>query len=258
VHAIAGYFDPAWWRGWFDASVDQIGRTAFWLAASKIVFINIMLSGDNAVVIAMACRGLPPPQRLWGRVIGAGVAVVLLIAFTGMVAQLLLLPYLKLAGGFVLLLIAARLIVPEKADRNESEAVAHLWRAIWLIVTADVIMSLDNIIAIAAVANGNVLLLATGLIVSIPIILVGAALIAALIAHFPALIWIGAALLGSVAGETMATDLALANRLIAIFDEQVVQHIEFAATVSAALLAVAGGGLWRCLREQNTRATADA
>jgi YjbE family integral membrane protein len=251
VHAIGGYFDPALWRGWLEASTDQIGHTAFWLAALKIVFINITLSGDNAVVIAMACRGLPPPQRLWGRIIGAGVAVVLLIVFTGIVAQLLLFPYLKLAGGFVLLLIAAKLIAPDKADRTEGQAIAHLWRVIWLIVIADVIMSLDNIIAIAAVANGNVLLLATGLIVSIPIILVGAALITALIARFPVLIWIGAALLGSVAGETMATDPAVASRLTATFGEQIAQHVEFAATVSAAVLAMAAGGLWRCVRERS-------
>lgn len=249
MNAIAGYFDPALWRGWLDASVDEIGHTAFWLAALKIVIINITLSGDNAVVIAMACRGLPPSQRLWGRLIGAGVAVVLLIAFTGIVARLLLFPYLKLAGGFLLLLIAAKLIAPDKADRNQSEAIAHLWRVIWLVVTADVIMSFDNIIAIAAVANGNVLLLATGLIVSIPIILVGAVLITALIARFPVMIWIGAALLGSVAGETMATDPAIASRLLATFGEQIAQHVEFAATVSAAVLAMAAGGLWRCVRE---------
>jgi YjbE family integral membrane protein len=258
VHAVAGYFDAASWRDWLAASTVQVGHTAFWLAALKIVFINIMLSGDNAVVIAMACRGLPPAQRLWGRLIGAGVAVVLLITFTGIVARLLLFPYLKLAGGFVLLLIAARLVAPDKADRTEGRVFAHLWRVIWLIVTADVIMSLDNIIAIAAVANGNILLLGTGLVVSIPIILVGAALITALIARFPAMIWIGAALLGSVAGETMATDPAVASRLNAAFGEQIAQHVEFAATVSSALLAVAAGGLWRCVREQTLRATADA
>lgn len=256
MNAIAEYLNPALWRDWLHASVDQLGYAAFWFAALQIVFINILLSGDNAVVIAMACRGLPPPQRRWGLLIGAGVAVILLIIFTGAVARLLLVPYLKLIGGLALMVIAARLLVPEDADRNEVEAVAHLWRAIRLIVVADVIMSLDNIIAIAAAAKNNIVLLAIGLAVSIPIILAGAALIMALLTRFPVLIWLGAALLGWVAGETIASDPAVAGHLTAAFGEKFARHVEFAATVVGAALAVAAGGLWRRVHEARVGAQA--
>jgi YjbE family integral membrane protein len=252
--AIAEYFNPSLWHDWLQSSVNQLGYTAFWLAALQIIFINIMLSGDNAVVIAMACRGLPQPQRRWGLIIGAGVAVILLIVFTGIIARLLLLPYIKLIGGIVLLFIAAKLLVPERADKNEAEAIAHLWRAIWLVIVADVIMSLDNIIAIAAVAKSDILLLAIGLSVSIPIILAGAALIMALLARLPILVWIGAALLGWVAGQTMATDAAVMRHLTAALGDELAAHVEFAAAVAAAALAVAAGGLWRNLHELSRRA----
>ena len=157
--AIAEYLNPALWRDWLHAGVDQFGYTAFWFAVVRIMLINVLLSGDNAVVIAMACRGLPPHQRRWGLGIGVGVAALLLIIFTGIVTRLMLLAYLKLIGGVALLVIAAKLIVPEAADRNEIEAVAHLWRAIRIVVVADLIMSLDNIIAVAAAAKGDFLLL---------------------------------------------------------------------------------------------------
>ncbi len=131
---------------------------AFWLAVLQIIFINVLLSGDNAVVIAMACRSLPAEQRRWGVVIGAGVAVILRIVFVGVIAQLMLLPYLKLVGGAALLVIAAKLVVPDDPDKDEIQAAAHLWRAVMIIVVADIVMSLDNIIAIAAIAQGDLLL----------------------------------------------------------------------------------------------------
>src|SRR5271169_2074718 len=111
--SLVEYLNPALWREWFDASVDQLGYTAFWFAVLQIIFVNFLLSGDNTVVIAMACRGLPPHQRRWGLVIGAGVAVCLLIIFSEIVARLMLLPYLKLIGGVALFYIAAKLLVPE-------------------------------------------------------------------------------------------------------------------------------------------------
>jgi YjbE family integral membrane protein len=246
--AVAEYLYLPSWPDWLGAGVDQLGHAAFWLAALQIVFINIMLSGDNAVVIAMACRGLPQPQRRWGLIIGAVIAVILLVVFTGVIARLLLLPYVKLIGGAVLLFIAAKLLVPEPPDKSAGEAIAHLWRAIRLIIVADVIMSLDNIIAIAAIAKGDVLLLAIGLGVSIPIILAGAALIMALLARLPILVWLGAALLGLVAGETMASDSIVTTHLIADFGEKTAEHIEFALAITAAMLAVAAGGLWRSLQ----------
>jgi YjbE family integral membrane protein len=248
VAAITAYFNPALWRDWFSAGVDQLGYTTFWFAVGQIIFINALLSGDNAIVIAMACRGLPPPQRRWGLVIGAGLAAVLRIIFTMLLASLLMLPYLKLIGGVGLLYISAKLLVPEAADRNEIEAVAHLWRAIVVVLVADVIMSFDNVVAIAAAARGDYVLLAIGLAISIPLLVVGAALIAALLDRYPVLIWLGAALLGWIAGETIATDTAVASRLAPLGDAALSQ-VEFAGAAAGAALAVAAGGLWQRLRE---------
>jgi YjbE family integral membrane protein len=256
VASLAPYLNPMLWGDWLHASSAQLGQAAFWLAVLRIIFINMLLSGDNAVVIAMACRDLPAPQRLWGMVIGAGVAVILRIAFTGIVAQLLLLPYLKLIGGLALFYIAAKLIVPDDEDRNKVAAIAHLWRAIGIIVVADVVMSLDNVVAIAATANGNFLLLAIGLVVSIPIILAGAALVMALLDRFPIVVWAGAALLGWIAGQIIATDPATVGHLTVSFGEKFAQHVEFAAASAGAVLAIAAGGLWRSLHEMKIRARA--
>jgi YjbE family integral membrane protein len=248
VAAITAYFSPALWRDWFSAGVDQLGYTTFWFAVGQIIFINALLSGDNAIVIAMACRGLPLPQRRWGLVIGAGLAALLRIIFTMLLASLLMLPYLKLIGGAGLLYISAKLLVPEAADRNEIEAVAHLWRAIVVVLVADVIMSFDNVVAIAAAARGDYVLLAIGLAISIPLLVVGAALIAALLDRYPVLIWLGAALLGWIAGETIATDTAVASHL-APLGGAALSQVEFAGAVAGAALAVAAGGLWQRLRE---------
>jgi len=253
VASLAPYFNPALWRDWFHAGVDQLGYTAFWLAVLQIIFINILLSGDNALVIAMACRGLPQPQRRWGMVIGATAAVLLRIIFTGVIAQLLLLSYLKLMGGIALFYIAAKLLVPDDADRNEVEAGAHLWRAVGIVVVADVIMSLDNVIAVAATANGAFLLLAIGVAVSIPLIVAGAALIMVLLDRFPVLVWAGAALLGWIAGQVIATDPAITGHLTASFGAKLAGHVEFAAAGAGTMLAIALGGLWRSLHELRIR-----
>jgi YjbE family integral membrane protein len=252
VSAIAAFFDLALWREWFSAGVDQLGYTTFWLAIGQIIFINALLSGDNAIVIAMACRGLPQPQRRWGLVIGAGLAALLRIVFTAVLASLMLLPYLKLIGGAGLLAIAAKLLVTEGTDKNRIEAVAHLWRAVLVIVVADIIMSFDNVVAIAAAARGDYVLLAIGLAISIPLLVVGAALIAALLERFPVLVWFGAALLGWIAGETMVTDPVIASRLAPLGDAAL-RQVAFAGAAAGAALAVAGGGLWQRLRESRAR-----
>jgi YjbE family integral membrane protein len=163
------------------------------------------LSGDNALVIAMACRGLHGAHRLWGMIIGAGIAVVLLIAFTGIVATLMSLPYLKLVGGIALLIIAAKLLVPED-EGDEVAAGTTLWHAVRIVVIADIIMSLDNVIAVAAAANGQMSLLVLGLAISIPMIVAGAALIMMILDRYPLLIWFGAMLLGWIAGDVIASD----------------------------------------------------
>jgi YjbE family integral membrane protein len=258
VAAITDLLSPAWWRDWFSASVDQLGYTTFWFAVGQIIFVNALLSGDNAIVIAMACRDLPPPQRRWGLIIGAGLAALLRIVFTVVLASLLLLPYLKLSGGAGLIYISARLLVPEPSDRNQIEAVAHLWRAVLVVVVADIIMSFDNVLAIAAAARGDYFLLAIGLAISIPLLVIGAALIAALLDRFPVLIWLGAALLGWIAGETIATDPAVTSRLAPLGDAAL-RQVEFAGAAAGAALAVAAGGLWQRLREAcaNNRAKQD-
>jgi YjbE family integral membrane protein len=249
VGSLAQYLHLAPWREWFHASAAQLDLAVFWFAVLQIIFVNILLSGDNAVVIALACRGLPGEQRRWGIVLGAGAAVILRVVFVGVIAELMLLPYLKLVGGLALLVIAARLIVPDDSDKDEIQAVAHLWRAVMIIVIADIVMSLDNVIAIAAIAQGNLLLLVIGLAVSIPLIMAGAALITVLLDRFPILIWAGAALLGWVAGGVIATDPALARHLAFTFGENFAHEAELAAAGAAALLAVAAGGLWLRLHE---------
>jgi YjbE family integral membrane protein len=247
VGSIAQYLNPSLWSDMLHASVADIGRAAFWAAVLQIVFINILLSGDNAVVIAMACRGLPRRERIWGMVIGAGAAVILRLIFTGVVGRLMLLPYLKVAGGLALIYVAAKLLVPETADRNKVEAVAHLWRAVRIVVVADIVMSLDNVIAVAAVAQGSFVLLTIGLAASIPIILAGAALILALLERFPILIWAGAALLGWIAGDLIATDPAVTRYLTATLGAKFAEQAEFSAAISGILLVIAAGGLWRQL-----------
>src|SRR6266513_1122650 len=206
--------DPSAWLGMFASGWSEIGSAAFWVALLQIMWINILLSGDNAVVIAMACRGLPHRQRLWGMILGAGVAVLLRVVFTVFVAALMLLPWLKIVGGLALFYIAAKLLVPEDADENETEAAEHLWRAVRIVAVADIIMSLDNVIAIAAAAGGNMALLVIGLALSIPLIVAGAALIMSLLDKFPILVWAGAALLGWIVGEVIATDPAIEARML--------------------------------------------
>src|SRR5256885_6064611 len=211
-------FDPATITTFIAQFQSEMQQPAFWVAVGKIIWINVLLSGDNALVIALACRGLAPRQRLWGMILGAGVAVLLRIIFTGIVVTLMELAYLKLVGGLALLVIAAKLLVPEQEDEEGVKSAAHLWAAIQIVAIADIVMSLDNVIAVAAAANGSVPLLILGLAISIPLIVAGAALIMALLTRLPILVWAGAALLGWIAGEVIATDPAIAPALHRIFD----------------------------------------
>jgi len=258
VGSIAQVFHPSVWSDLLHAGVNNMGAAAFWSAVLQIVFVNILLSGDNAVVIAMACRSLSRRERFWGMVIGAAAAVLLRLIFTGIVGRLMLLPYLKLIGGVALIYVAAKLLVPERTDRSKVEAVAQLWRAVWIVVVADIVMSLDNVIAVAAIAQGSVLLLAIGLAASIPIILAGAAFIMVLIDRLPILVWAGAGLLGWIAGEVISTDPAVSRYIIARFGERLMQQMEFAASISGVLLVIAVGGLWRQLHLSHARTKASA
>ena len=208
-----------------------------------IIWVNILLSGDNAVVIALACRALPPRERKWGMIIGAGFASLLLIAFTGVVSILLTLPYLRLIGAIALLWIAVKLLAPQRHDdANSPEAVEDLWRAVWIVVIADLVMSLDNIIAVAAVANGRYVLLALGLAISIPIVIAGSAIILALLQRFPILVWGGAGILGWVAGEIFAGDPFINRYLLGAFD---LSLLEGAAEIAGVGIVFISGFLWR-------------
>jgi YjbE family integral membrane protein len=259
VNALLQLVDPVNIGDFFAQLRIDVQTPAFWLAVGKIIWINILLSGDNALVIAMACRGLRGRHRLWGMIIGAGIAVVLLIVFTGIVATLMALPYLKLIGGLALLVIAAKLLVPEDED-DEITAGTTLWHAIRIVVIADIIMSLDNVIAVAAAANGQISLLILGLAISIPIIVAGAALIMAVLDRFPILVWLGAMLLGWIAGEVIESDPAVQPWLYRLFDATIASHLDvksiisglpphelmgYLASVLGAVTVLVAGSIWR-------------
>lgn len=224
---------------------DEIMQPVFWLALGKVIWIDIFLSGDNALVIAMACRGLPAKQRFWGMILGAAAAVTMRITFTGIVAHLMKLPYLKLAGGAALMVVAAKLLVPEKEGDEDMKSADRLWSAVRIVMVADMVMSLDNVIAVAAAANGSMLLLALGLLISIPLIVAGASLIMGVLNRFPILVWAGAALLGWISGEVIAADPIISRHLAAPFDEPII----FAGLGVAVVLAA--GATWRTLSQPN-------
>ncbi|MBS0535613.1 MAG: TerC family protein [Proteobacteria bacterium] len=225
-----------------DFLLNEMTRPTFWLAVVQVIWINILLSGDNAVVIALACRGLPPKERRWGMIIGAGVASILLIVFTGIVSVLMTLPYLKLVSAIALLWIAIKLLAPQAHDAEDTpEAIEDLWRAVRLVVVANIVMSLDNVIAVAAVAKGDYVLLTLGLVVSIPIVIAGSAIILALLERFPILIWGGAAVLGWVAGEIFATDSVVLD----FFSGYEPERIELVTQIIGCVTALGCGYAWR-------------
>ena len=261
MSSVLQIFDPANIGAFLTQFQADMQRPSFWIAVGKIIWINVLLSGDNALVIAMACRGLHGRHRLWGMVIGSGVAVMLLIAFTGIVASLMSLPFLKLVGGIALLVIAAKLLVPED-EGEEIAAGTTLWHAVRIVVIADIIMSLDNVIAVAAAANAQLSLLVLGLAISIPMIIAGAALIMFVLDRFPVLVWLGAMLLGWIAGGVIASDPADQAVLHEVLNGQFsikatstilgASHLnlsgdlmDLAASVLGAVLVLIAGSIWR-------------
>jgi len=223
-----------------------VEHPGFWLAVLQIIWIDILLSGDNAVVIALACRKLPPRQRVWGVVLGTVVAISLRVVFAGLVTTLMQIAYLKLVGGTLLLWIAFKLLAPEeKGKTGEIQAVDSLWRAVRIVAIADVVMSLDNVIAIAAVAERfeaphSYALLMFGLAVSIPLIMAGAAMVMALLDRFPIVVWAGAALLGWIAGEIIAKDPLFTGNL-----DPAAAHTAWLIGATLGALFVVGAGLVR-------------
>jgi len=209
----------------------------FWVALGEIMVVNILLSGDNAVVIALACRNLPKRYRNRAVLAGSGGAVLLRVLFCFVVAWLMQVPFLKLAGGALLLWIGIRLLVPEHEDGDGAgHGASNLWGAIRTIVIADAVMSLDNVIAIAAAAKGDMTLIITGLVLSIPLIVFGSQLLLGVLNRFPVLVTAGGALLGWIGGEVMVTDPALHGWV-----EGLGHNAELAAALAGAAVVVLVG-----------------
>jgi len=221
--------------------MDEVLTHAFWVGLAKIIGVNIVLSGDNAVVIALAARSLPPKQQKQAIFWGAGAAIVLRIILTVFAVALLTFPWLKLVGAALLLWIGVKLLIPEEGgeDINASDS---LIAAIKTILIADLVMSLDNVIAVAAAAGGSLVLLILGLAISIPLVVFGATLLIKVMERWPIIITLGAALLGFVAGEMAITDPAIGNWVKATFTH--VDDKPVVAGISLALLCGLIGALF--------------
>ncbi len=232
--------------------LEMLNSAHFWLDVFKIIVIDILLSGDNAVVIALACRNLPPEQRRKGVLLGVAGAIGLRIVITFFAVGLLNLPYLKLAGAFMLLWIGVKLILPEdEHDADNIQANTHLWGAVRTIIIADFIMSLDNVLGVAAAAHGNVMLLVFGLLVSIPLIAWSSQLVLKLIDRFPFIIFVGGGLLGYVAGEMLVSDTMVAYVL-----ESMPHAIHWLLPAGCAVLVVVLGK-WFAVRKAVTAKVVD-
>ena len=210
----------------------------FWVGLLKIIWINIVLSGDNAVVIAMAARALRPEQQRQAIMLGSGFAVVLRIALTFVAVQLMAWPAVQIIGGLLLLWIGAQLLDTQEEDEEDTTTHHNLYAAVRTILIADLVMSLDNVIGVAAAAKGNLLLLGIGLGLSIPLVIFGSSLLIGLMERFPFIIKLGAALIGWVAGETLISDVLIAPLI------EPLTWLHWLVPAAAALLVLATGH-WR-------------
>ncbi|MDE2417077.1 MAG: TerC family protein [Burkholderiales bacterium] len=189
--------------------MELLQNTDFWIGLIKIVWINIILSGDNAVVIALAARSLPPEQQKKAVMFGSGAAVILRVVLTVVAAKLLEMSFLQILGGILLFWIGVQLLSDDEGEDGHSKNTGSLMAAIRTILIADLVMSLDNVIAVAAAAKGSMLLLILGLAISIPMVIFGSTLMIRLMERFPIIVLLGAALIGWVGGETIVGDAAL-------------------------------------------------
>ena len=213
----------------------------------EIIWINILLSGDNAILIALACRQLPPRQRRWGVFLGALGGVLLRILFTLVVVELMDFPLIKAIGALTLLLVAVKLLIDE-TEHSDIKAKPNLWGAVISIIMADAVMSLDNVLAIAAAAHGSSKLIIFGIVLSVPIVMFGTGFLLKVLERFPALVWGGAGLLGWVAGEMMASDPFIAERAKGLADPATLEHgLAFcgAGLVLASAVAIEFWRQWR-------------
>ncbi|MDH0382805.1 TerC family protein [Comamonas aquatica] len=227
--------------------MEFLNSADFWIGLVKIVWINIILSGDNAVVIALAARSLPPAQQKKAIMFGSGAAVVLRIVLTIVAAKLLELSFLQVIGGVLLLWIGYQLLTGDEDEEGEAKGHGSMVAAIRTILIADLVMSLDNVIAVAATAQGNMVLLVLGLAISIPLVIFGSTLMIKLMERFPVIITLGAALIGWVGGETIVNDNLLHGYTLAH------PWLHYAAAAAAALLVVAVGK-WMQTRQSHASA----
>jgi YjbE family integral membrane protein len=230
--------------------MEFLNNTDFWVGLMKIIWINIILSGDNAVVIALAARSLPPHQQKKAILFGSGAAVVLRIILTVVAVQLLALSYLQIIGGLLLLWIGVQLLSENDEEEEGEVKQASLMTAIRTILIADIVMSLDNVIAVAAAAKGSNTLLIIGLAISIPLVIFGSTLMIKLMERFPIIVTLGAALIGWVGGETIISDVSLKSTLEA---NPSLHHI--CAAVGAVV--VVGLGKFLQARHHQKEATSD-
>ena len=230
--------------------MDFLSTPDFWIGLVKIIWINIILSGDNAVVIALAARSLPPEQQKKAIMIGSGAAVVLRIVLTVVAAKLLELSFLQIIGGVLLLWIGYQLLTGDEEEGGESKGKGSMMTAVRTILIADLVMSLDNVIAVAATAQGNMVLLILGLAISIPLVVFGSTLMIKLMEHFPVIIVLGAALIGWVGGETIVNDNILHDFVLAH------PWIHYAAAAAGALLVVGLGKFVQARNEAKSIAAA--
>lgn len=221
----------------------DLTSAAFWAALGSIILANILLSGDNAVVIALAARSLPPHQQKQAILFGSGAAIVMRIGLTILAAEMLRWPYLKIIGGLLLVYIGVTLMLEDEGegDGKDDGSNAGMLAAVRTILIADLVMSLDNVLAVAAAAKGNTALLVIGLAISIPLIIFGSTLLLKIMERFPIIITIGAALLGFLAGEMLLTDPAVTER----FGEQSHTVVNIAGAIGAALVVGLGIALQR-------------
>jgi len=217
--------------------MEFLNTADFWIGLMKIVWINIILSGDNAVVIALAARSLPPEQQRKAIMFGSGAAVVLRIVLTVVAAKLLELSFLQVIGGVLLLWIGYQLLSGGEEGEGDSKGTGTMMAAIRTILIADLVMSLDNVIAVAATAQGNMVLLILGLAISIPLVIFGSTLMIKLMERFPVIITLGAALIGWVGGETVVNDNLLHGYTMAH------PWLHYAAAAAGAVLVVGLGKL---------------
>lgn len=232
--------------------LNELQTAAFWVGLWQIILVNIVLSGDNAVVIALAARSLPPRQQKAAIFWGAGAAVVMRIVLTVFAVALLKYPYLKFVGAALLLWIAVKLLLPEDGSDDGIESSDNLWTAIKTILIADLVMSLDNVIAVAAAARGSLTLLILGLAISIPIVIVGATMLMKIMERFPIIITLGAALLGWVAGDMAATDPVVKDWVDAN-----AAWLHWAAPAAGAVFVVAAGRWLAARAEAGRRVVVD-